>query len=103
MDTTQGATISRTNSTHGRRRVATRAAAVVETPGVTASSLLDHCPTCSAANSTALDVAEGDSYPGVAAAICPTCGVSSIEYGLTLAIDATLREMAGLERLDEAL
>ena len=36
-------------------------------------------------------------------ATCPTCGVTSIEYGMTLAIDATLSELSGLDRLDDAL
>lgn len=101
MDAHTSATISRTGATHGRRSATARATFVAEAPAASFFAPLPDalCPTCLAE----AEGSGGDTHPGVLPATCPTCGVTSLEYGLTLAIDATLADMAGLQRLDEAL
>lgn len=97
--------ISTTGASHGRRDATARRAAWTEIPTSTQFAQVPAvtCPTCLAADDAALDCLAGAEHPGVAPATCPTCGVTSIEYGLTLALDATLAELKGLERLDDAL
>ncbi|QQS02347.1 MAG: hypothetical protein IPK37_08590 [Austwickia sp.] len=101
------ATISRPTIERGRRTAAAaRAAASCEIPAAvpaTSGQVTAACPTCQAAGDSAIDVLPGASHPGVRPAQCPTCGVTSIEFGLVLAIDDVLVEMTGLDRLDKAL
>lgn len=107
--TRTSATISRQTTGHGRRTAAARSAgaceapALVPNPAAAAGPVLAACPTCLSATEPSLDALPDAAHPGVRAAQCPTCGVSSIEYGLVLAIDAVLADMGGLERLDRAL
>lgn len=97
--------ISRTQANHCRRGTTARRATWVEFPATATFTRVPSmmCPTCLAGDDPALDTLPGAHHPGVAPATCPTCAVSSIEYGLTLAIDATLADMIGLDRLDGAL
>lgn len=105
--TRMSATISRSTTDHGRRTAATRMAISTDVPARTAGGPAQQahatCPTCLAATESCLDVLPGATHPGVRAAQCPTCGVTSIEYGLVLAIDAVLVDMTGLERVAAAL
>lgn len=97
---------SRTKAHHSRRCTTARRAAWTELPQAAtfAQAPGGMCSTCFAADESDLDGLPGAAHhPQVAPAPCPTCGVTSIEYGLTRAIDAALAEMTGLDRLDAAL
>lgn len=102
--TRRSATIARPTTAHGR--AATRPAVAGGAPvAATASALAASatCPTCLAAGAACLDALPGAAHPGVLPAQCPTCGVTSIEYGLVIAIDNVLLDMHGLDRLDAAI
>lgn len=103
--TRMSATISRT-AEHRRRATARHAATTVEAGAASVGPLQAKdaaCPTCLAADGDVLDVLPGAAHPGVLPARCPTCGVTSIEYGLVGAIDDVLVEMTGLDRLGREL
>ncbi len=60
---------------------------------------LGMCPTCAAG-----PVQVQDEYTAsVAPAMCPTCGETSVEYGMIVEMDTLLRGMNGLDALDVAL
>lgn len=86
-------------ASHAARLSAPRTAPVL--PSLPAELMA--CPTCQACTHAGVDAMAGAEHPGVTPATCPTCGITSIEYGLVLAIDAVLGDMGGLERLDDAL
>lgn len=69
-----------------------------------AASLGIPCPTCwigPADQATAAVARFGGEYGYDAApATCPTCLVTSMEWGLVTAMDAVLAELLGLARLD---
>lgn len=96
---------SRTKAHHGRRCTTAPRAAWTDLPQAATFAQVPGvlCSTCLAADESVLDRLAGAEHPCVARATCPTCGVSSIEYGLTLSLDAALAEMTGLDRLDGAL
>lgn len=103
--TRMSATISRSTTEHGRRSSAARSALSRDVPAAASMGELAHaanCPTCLAAGTAALDALPGAQHPGVLPAQCPTCGVTSVEYGLLVAIDAVLADMSGLALLDAA-
>ncbi|MCA0436180.1 MAG: hypothetical protein M9891_01310 [Austwickia sp.] len=101
--TRTSATISRSTSEHGMRNAAVRSGIRCESPAVDTLAAAATCPTCLAAPQGILDPLPGATHPGVRPAACPTCGVTSIEFGLVVAIDDVLGEMVGLDRLAAAL
>ncbi|MEP7161678.1 MAG: hypothetical protein ABI746_11325 [Dermatophilaceae bacterium] len=65
------------------------------------ASYVGVCPTCLAWHDPAALTPEHASAPG--RAVCPTCGQSSVEWDLAVAIDDQVEEMRGLVLLDEAV
>lgn len=65
------------------------------------ASYVGVCPTCLAWHDPAALAPEHESVPG--RAVCPTCGQSSVEWDLAVAIDDQVEEMRALALLDEAV
>ena len=63
----------------------------------------DACPTCLACTDPRLDAMAGATVSGADAAACPTCGQTSLEFGLLMAIEEILSDLHGLARLDAEL
>ncbi len=63
----------------------------------------DACPTCLACTDPRLDALAGVTASGANAATCPTCGQTSLEFGLLVAIEEILGDLQGLARVDAAL
>lgn len=81
-----------TTTTFGGRDQQTAAAAVL-------TGYLGMCPTC-ATGPVAID----DEYTAsVAPARCPTCGQTSVEYGMIAEMDAILATMHGFDALTAAV
>ncbi|MBW3084054.1 hypothetical protein KEM60_00237 [Austwickia sp. TVS 96-490-7B] len=59
------------------------------------------CPTCGLTADSPDDTATTTS--GVAPATCHDCGITSIDYGLTLAIDALVHDAHGWDALSQAV
>lgn len=60
---------------------------------------LGMCPTCAAGPAEVVD----EYTASVAPAMCPTCGETSVEYGMIVEMDALLRGMTGLDALSAAI
>lgn len=60
---------------------------------------LGMCPTCAAAPDLVTDEYSASVIP----ATCPTCGQTSVEYGMIAEMDALLSAMNGLDALSAAL
>ncbi len=60
---------------------------------------LGTCPTCLASPATVVD----EYTASVAEATCPTCGHTSVEYGMVVEMDAILARLNGLDALAAAL
>lgn len=63
------------------------------------SAHLGTCPTCVGGPVQIVDEYDAS----VAPALCPTCGQTSVEYGMILEMDAILARLNGLDALDRAL
>lgn len=104
MDTITSAATART-AAHAHRaprayvEVPTRSTVVVVADLVADGA----CPVCLACTDPAVAELPGDEHPGVAPATCPECGRTSLEYGLTVAMNDVLGSLSGLARLDAAL
>lgn len=71
------------------------------------------CPTCLVGDDVEepvhpprcdhLDAGATPDSVGVPPALCPTCGVTSLEWGLAVAMDQELADVLGLDRLARAL
>ncbi len=107
MDADQIATLPRNRTLRGQRTARARSSADALSPdrliGALPTSADDACPTCQACHDARLNDLPGATHPGVDAATCPTCGQTSLEFGLLLALDEIIGELHGLARLDAAL
>lgn len=72
-----------------------------------ASALSIPCPTCwigpADEATAAVDRFSGEYGYDVSPATCPTCLVTSVEWGLVAAMDAVLAQLLGVTRLEAAV
>ena len=92
MDADHIATMPRNRTLRGQRSARARSSVdALRSPdrmfGALPIPADDTCPTCQACHDPRLNDLPGATHPGVEDATCPTCGQTSLEFGLRLALD----------------